>query len=316
VNPTSHVPLAPFTSLRVGGAADRFVLARTANELAGALEWAQQQTVPVRVIGGGSNLLIADEGTDGLVVKTAHAQSEVVERDGRPVLVAEAGVTLANLARRLAKQGWSGLEWAANVPGTVGGAAVNNAGAFGGETAQCLVGVVLVDAAGRRRRLEPAELEYTYRTSLLKRRALGDVAVATVELAVRRADAAETSARVKTFNGQRMRSQPRGLSAGSVFANPPGDFAGRLLEAAGLKQAQRGGAQISDVHANFIVNPGGATAADVYHLMRHAQDVVFERTGIWLRPEIELFGRWSAEQRAALLGPATAIATRQERGHA
>ena len=313
MNPAAHVPLAPFTSLRVGGAADRFVLARTAEELAQALDWAQQHALPVRVIGGGSNLLIAEDGVDGLVIKTAHAASEVVERDGRPVLIAEAGATLANLARRLAKQGWSGLEWAANVPGTVGGAAVNNAGAFGGETARCLVGLVLVDASGRRRRLEPAELEYAYRSSVLKRRALGDeVAVETVELAVVRADAAETAARVKGFNAQRMRSQPRGLSAGSVFANPAGDFAGRLIEAAGLKLAQRGGAQISSVHANFIVNPGGATASDVYHLMRHAQDVVFDQTGVWLRPEIELFGRWSAEQRAALLGPAVV----QGRGHA
>jgi UDP-N-acetylmuramate dehydrogenase len=312
VNPAAHVPLAPFTSLRVGGAADRFVLARTADELAQALDWAQQHALPVRVIGGGSNLLIAEDGVEGLVIKTANAQSEVVERDGQSVLIAEAGATLANLARRLAKQGWSGLEWAANVPGTVGGAAVNNAGAFGGETAECLVGLVSVDASGRRRRLESAELDYAYRTSVLKRRQLGDVAVETVELAVARADAAETAARVKGFNAQRMRSQPRGLSAGSVFANPAGDFAGRLLEAAGLKLAQYGGAQISDVHANFIVNPGGATASDVYRLMRHAQDVVFDQTGIWLRPEIELFGRWSAEQRAALLGPAVA----QGRGHA
>jgi UDP-N-acetylmuramate dehydrogenase len=108
---------------------------------------------------------------------------------------------------------------------------------------------------------------------------------------------------VKDFNAQRMRSQPRVLSAGSVFANPEGTYSGKLIEESGLKKARVGGAEISEQHANFIVNPGGATAGDVFALMRQAQDVVFQRTGLWLRPEIELLGRWSDQQRAALGGP-------------
>lgn len=305
MTPSRDVTLAPFTSLRVGGAADYFLLAHSADELAQGLAWAYEHGLPVRVIGGGSNLLIADDGVDGLVIKTADAATQVIERDGGPALVASAGASLSNLARRLARQGYSGLEWAATVPGSVGGAAVNNAGAFGGETARCLIAVWLVDAAGRRWRLDPSELAYAYRTSALKRRELGETAaVERVELRLALADAAEATARVRAFSAERVRAQPRMLSAGSVFANPAGGFAGQLIEAAGLKLARAGGAEVSAQHANFIVNHGGATAADVYALMRRAQDAVFEQSGVWLRPEIELFGRWRPEQRAALVGPA------------
>jgi UDP-N-acetylmuramate dehydrogenase len=138
------------------------------------------------------------------------------------------------------------------------------------------------------------------RTSVLKRRELGDVAVvhATMRLQPSTPEAADGT--VKEFNAQRMRTQPRILSAGSVFANPEGDFAGRLIEQAHLKSVSIGAAQISEQHANFIVNPGGATAADVYALMRRAQTIVFDGAGIWLRPEIELFGRWTDQERAAL----------------
>jgi UDP-N-acetylmuramate dehydrogenase len=300
VTPERGVLLGAHTSLRVGGPADHFVLARTSDELAAALRWAKANGAPVRIIGGGSNLLIAANGVEGLVVKMAAAESEVEDQNGEPVLRVSAGATIANVARRLAKDGWGGLEWAANVPGTVGGAAVNNAGAFGGDTASCLVNLTLVDAEGGEQRLQNHELQYAYRTSVLKRRELGDVGVLEVQLRVERKPAGEADALVKQFNAQRMRSQPRILSAGSVFANPEGDYAGRLIEAAGLKGTQVGGAEISQQHANFIVNPGGATADDVYSLMRLAQTRVFEVFGVWLRPEIELLGRWDDEQRQAL----------------
>jgi UDP-N-acetylmuramate dehydrogenase len=298
VTPQSGVSLAPHTSLRVGGTADFFLLAGSAEELAQGLQWGRARTLPVRVIGGGSNLLAADAGVHGLVIKVVNAQWAVHDL----TVTADAGVTIANLARRLAKQGYGGLEWAANVPGTVGGACVNNAGAFGGDTASCLVRATVVDANGRVRHVEGPELRYAYRTSVLKRRELGDVAVVSVELRLQQSTPAEADGRVKEFNAQRMRSQPRISSAGSVFANPSGDYSGRLIEEAGLKGTTVGGAQISEQHANFIVNLGGATAADVYALMCFAQKRVFERSGVWLRPEIELFGRWSAEQVQAVQG--------------
>jgi UDP-N-acetylmuramate dehydrogenase len=303
VTPERNVSLAPHTSLRVGGSAEWFVLARSAQDVAEGLCWAADHGVVARVIGGGSNLLVADAGVDGLVIKIGFGRSVVEARAGEPVLMAEAGANLANQARRLAKQDLGGLEWAANVPGTVGGAAVNNAGAFGGDTAACLVAVTLIDARGMRQKLTARDLSYAYRTSLLKRRELGDVAVELVELRLHQCASGEAAARVNEFNAQRMRSQPRILSAGSVFANPQGSYSGKLIEEAGLKGVSAGGAQISEQHANFIVNPGGATARDVYALMRRAQDAVFERTTIWLRAEIELLGRWTEPERSALAGP-------------
>jgi UDP-N-acetylmuramate dehydrogenase len=303
VTPERNVSLGPYTSLHVGGSADYFAMARSATEAAEGLAWAQDQDLPVRVIGGGSNLLVAESGVEGLVIKAAYAQASVAVRHGEPVLIADAGVTFANQARRLAKQGFGGLEWAANVPGTVGGAVVNNAGAFGGDTASCLIEAWMVDANGREMRVGRDELEYAYRTSALKRQQLGVVAVGRAVIRLTQSSPVVADARVKELNAQRMRTQPRILSAGSVFANPEGTFSGQLIEEAGLKGTWAGGAQISEQHANFIVNPGSATARDVYTLMRQAQDVVCEQTGIWLRPEIELFGRWTVEERAALVGP-------------
>ena len=296
----ANVSLAPHTSLRVGGPADFFLMAGSAIEVAQGLSWAHDRGIDVHVIGGGSNLLVADEGVDGLVIKTAFSRTAVEDRDGQLVLVADAGATLANQARRLAKQSLGGLEWAANVPGTIGGAVVNNAGAFGGETAACLVSVTLVDADGHTTRLRPTDLGYAYRTSRLKTHELGDVAVASAEWRLRESAPGEAEDAVRIFNSARMQTQPRILSAGSVFANPEGAFSGQLIEAAGLKGIWEGGAQISEQHANFIVNPGNATARDVFTLMRQAQDAVYAQTGIWLRAEIELLGRWSDEDRWSL----------------
>jgi UDP-N-acetylmuramate dehydrogenase len=306
VTPEREVSLAPFTSLHVGGLADYFLLATSGAVMAEGLRWAGEHHVPVRVIGGGSNLLVAEGGVEGLVIKAANSHFDVEQRGGEPVLVAEAGATLAKVARRLAKQGLGGLEWAANVPGTIGGAVVNNAGAFGGDTASCLLEATLVDASGQRHTLNAEELGYAYRTSVLKRRERGAIAVERVTLRLTHSTPDRADGLVKLFNAQRMRSQPRILSAGSVFANPPGTLspssAGKLIEDAGLKGIHSGGAQISEQHANFIVNPGGATAHDVYTLMRRAQDEVYARAGIWLRPEIELLGRWSPDAEQALGG--------------
>ncbi len=296
-------PLARHTSLKVGGPADFFALAGTARELAALLGWARAEGLAVRAIGGGSNLLVADAGVDGLVVKVQVGGCRVEEGGGEPVLVVGAGVGLASVARRVSREGLRGLEWAANVPGTVGGAVANNAGAFGGDIATCLVAATVVDASGRCIRLEPAELRYAYRSSALKRRDLDAVAVVEAELRLQRGSAEESRALVAHHQAQRTRSQPRRLSAGSVFANPPGDYAGRLIEDAGLKGARAGGAEISRQHANFIVNLGGATAADVYALARLAQDAVYAHAAVWLLPEIELLGRWSGVELERLRAP-------------
>jgi UDP-N-acetylmuramate dehydrogenase len=268
-----------------------------------ALRAALGQSWAVRTIGGGSNLLPSDDGVEGLVIKYTAAGHQLREDGQRAVCVAEAGASLAGLARRLAKQGWAGLEWAVSVPGTVGGAAVNNAGAFGSCSAEWIIAVHVADADGQERRLGAAALDYAYRTSRLKRRELGPVIVLRVEFDLRRDDPARLRAIVDRNQEQRTRTQPRQRSAGSVFANPEGDYAGRLIEQAGLKGARHGGAQISPQHANFIVNSGRATARDVYELMRLAQQGVWQHFATWLHPEIELVGRWMAAELSALAGP-------------
>ncbi|MDP8925047.1 MAG: UDP-N-acetylmuramate dehydrogenase [Chloroflexota bacterium] len=297
------VPLARHTSLRVGGPARYFVAAEEPRICIRALA-AARAGVAVLVIGGGSNLLIADGGFDGLVVKYAATGFEVVDGgDGTGVLVAAAGAPVGNLARRLARQGWGGLEWGATVPGTIGGAAVNNAGAFDSSMANTLIDLDLVTAGGEPRTLTNADLRYEYRASVLKRGELGPILVTSVRCAVRRVDPIQASSRIVEQQATRSATQPRQLSAGSIFANPPGDYAGRLVEAAGLKGERCGGAEISGHHANFIVNTGGATATDVYCLLHRAQQTVWERFGVWLRPEVQLVGAWRQELLAALDGP-------------
>jgi UDP-N-acetylmuramate dehydrogenase len=299
-----QVPLGRFTSLRVGGPARQFFTSDDVRALARLLDAAVQDDSQILVLGGGTNLLFADEGFDGVVVRyTATGHRIETEPGDRLAIRAAAGVNLSNLARRLASEGLGGLEWAASVPGTVGGAVVNNAGAFGGCVADHLVDAEVVGPDGAVRTLAAAELGYAYRTSVLKRGELGPVVVRSARLSVHREEAEIAKGRILTFQNQRTASQPRQLSAGSIFANPPGDYAGRLIETAGLKGERRGGAEISAQHANFIVNTGSASATDVVTLIRLMQDEVWARFGVWLRTEVQLVGRWDPALVARLGGP-------------
>jgi UDP-N-acetylmuramate dehydrogenase len=295
------VSLARYTSLRVGGPARSFLESDDAARIAEEIRRAARDRSPILVLGGGSNLLVADDGFEGLAVKYSADDARV--EAGAGIVSAAAGTAFANLARRLARDGWAGLEWGSNVPGTIGGAAVNNAGAFGKSMTDDLVDLEYLDLEGRSRTMTRDDLEYEYRSSLLKRSALGPVLVTRVRCRVHRDDPAAVRARIADMQARRTATQPRQNSAGSVFANPPGDFAGRLIEAAGLKGAQIGGARISDQHANFIVNEGGARAAHVYALVRLAQDTVWRQLGLWLRPEIQLVGSWPGDQLRALAEP-------------
>jgi len=302
---SEQVPLGRHTSLRVGGPARRFLASTDLTALARLLDAAREDELPVLVLGGGTNLLIADEGYDGVVVKyTGGGHTIETEPDDHLLVRAAAGVTLSNLARRLAHEGLGGLEWAATVPGTVGGAVVNNAGAFGGCIADHLVDAEIVGTDGVIRIVDAADLEYAYRASVLKRGALGAVVVRSARLRVHRDEPALATGRILEFQNQRTATQPRQLSAGSIFSNPPGDYAGRLIEAVGLKGERRGGAEISALHANFFVNTGSATAHDVLSLIRLAQDTVWEHHRVWLTPEVQLVGAWDPHDLAGLAGPA------------
>lgn len=285
-------PLARYTAARLGGPAEWLYVARgPLEELAQVVSAAWDAGLPVRVLGGGSNVLVAERGVRGLVVINHTDSVEFGEWHGGRQAAAASGVGLAALAKRCQRRGLAGLEWAVNVPGTVGGAVVNNAGAHGSDMAASLREVVILEPGGPRL-LSLADLDYAYRHSSLKARADRRFVVLLAQLTLTPDDPAAIQARMDAFTARRKQTQPPGASLGSIFKNPPGDYAGRLIEAAGLKGFQIGGAQVSALHANFFINTGAATASDYYALVRHVRDVVASRTGVFLEMEIELVGEW------------------------
>ncbi len=289
-------PLARWTTLRVGGPAEWSVQVRSSAELARAVTVATERDLPWRILGGGSNVLISDAGVGGLVILNAARSvlEETVCSEELRVRV-ESGAPLAGLARRLARAGWAGLEWGCGIPGTVGGAIVGNAGAHGGEIKDALVGATLLDN-GHERAVVVTELGYGYRTSALAR-SPAPLPVLAAEFRLHRAAVDECLGKIAEYERWRRAHQPREHSAGSMFKNPPGTAAGRLIDAAGLKGAEHGGAQISTRHANFFVTQPGATAADIVALIRLARRTVLERFGIQLELEISPLGRWEHDPR-------------------
>ena len=283
-----HVSLARLCTMRVGGPALAVFRPRGAKEARDALFRLREAEVPWRVIGRGSNILAPDSGFMGVLVVMGRDMGTVEFMDAERGLVrAAAGCSLARLLALASSCGLAGLEFAAGIPGSVGGAVVMNAGSGGGETAAALAEVEWMDGNGEVHREPPERLGFSYRSWGA---AAGSVVLSAL-FSLRPGDADEIRADIRERLRRRGRSQPLGMpSFGSVFKNPPGDYAGRLIEAAGLKGVVRGGAMISDVHANFIVNRGHATAADVIWLMRTARDRVAERFGVVLEPEVHLLG--------------------------
>lgn len=283
----SNVSLARYTAARLGGPADWLYSARSSSEeLVAALCHAREREIPFRALGGGANVLVADEGLRGLVLINRVQQVEF----GDAWLRASAGSGLMALARQCQARGLAGLEWAVSVPGTLGGAVINNAGAHGWDMAGMLLEATLLEADGTLRTLAAADLVYEYRNSCLKRRKTRDWLVLEATVALRPDDPASIATRMAAFNVARKRSQPPGASLGSIFRNPPGDFAGRLIEASGLKGLRCGAARVSTLHANFFINPGMASADDYRRLVTRVQEVVLRKQGVELEPEIELLG--------------------------
>jgi UDP-N-acetylmuramate dehydrogenase len=286
-------PLNRHTSARIGGLADFFVAVDSADELAEAVREAQRQSLRYFVLGAGSNVLISDKGVPGLVIKNRTTGVTFAEQ-GETVLVrAESGLGLPTLARQCILRGAGGLEWAATVPGTVGGAVVGNAGAHGSDTASTLRLATILQGNGQIRNWTPLELKLEYRKSVLKTAERG--VVLSAEFVLKRSEPGELQAKVDGFIAYRKRTQPPGASIGSMFKNPKGDHAGRLIEAVGLKGMRIGKAEISPIHANFFVNLGGASANDVYALISLAQSKVREKFGLELELEIELVGDWGGQ---------------------
>jgi UDP-N-acetylmuramate dehydrogenase len=299
VQPEARTDL--YSTFRVGGPADYLVRAGNADEVALAYAWAREQGFPVTIFGGGSNLLVADKGIRGLVIvvrrpgKTAESGLEILEEDATSALVRVPAAAPSNwLGRTAAERGWAGLSWLVGLPGNVGGAVVNNAGAHGGEMKDHLVSLRAVDAAGELHEYPRDWLEPRYRYTTLKfapRPREHVVVDATFRFP--KGDSAALRQAADDYADYRHRTQPTGACAGSIFKNPAGDYSGRLVEAAGLKGTRVGGAVVSPVHANFIVNDAGGAATDIVELMALVQATVREQFGIDLEPEIERIGDWT-----------------------
>jgi UDP-N-acetylmuramate dehydrogenase len=286
-------PLARLTTVRTGGAADWFARPADEGSLRRLLAWAGEEGLPIGVVGSGSNLLVADDGFRGLALKLEGALA-TVSRDGERLLCG-GGARLPSAAAKAAGWGLSGLEFGVNIPGTVGGAVKMNANAYGGQLARVLEWVEIVTPAGSDRRA-PEQLGFAYRSSNLG----PSEVVARASFALARGEAAEIKATMAAMRERRHEAQPSGIKTfGSTFKNPEdersgGRTAGQLLEAAGCRGLQVGGARLAEKHANFVENAGWATTADVLELMAEGRRRVHERFGVVLEPEVQLLGavRW------------------------
>lgn len=288
-----NVSLAPYTSARIGGYADIFVMVKSAKELTDVMTVLWDYGMPYYILGGGSNVLISDKGVRGVVVLN-RAKEVIFESGDQPTVWCEAGVVFSNLANRCASKGLAGLEWAATVPGTIGGAVYGNAGAFGGDMSANLIWAEVLTKNGVER-MTVEQFGYGYRTSSLKRGEIKAIVLSAM-LRLKNSTREVVSAKIDEFSERRKSTQPPGASMGSMFKNPEGDHAGRLIEAAGLKGTRIGNAEISTRHANFFINHGETLAEDVRALVRLTQKTVFEKFGVNLELEVELVGDWSVER--------------------
>lgn len=301
----ANASMANATTWRIGGPADLLVRAGHPDKVIAALQWAHLEGLPVTIIGGGSNLLVGDGGIRGLVI-VARSPGERAEQLisatdlGSTVRVrVGAQAPLTWVGRYCCERGWSGMDWGVGLPGAIGGATVNNAGAHGTEMKDHLETVEIVLPDGSTEVHDRTWLDPTYRHTRLKDSAQPrGVAVAWVELLLPKSDPAELLRLAAEHADYRHRTQPTGRCAGSTFTNPPGDFAGRLIEAAGLKDFAVGGVRFSTIHSNFIVNDGSGTAEQVLELIGHAQAVVFDRFGVHLETEIEPIGEFTGRNAA------------------
>ncbi len=286
-----NVPLSGYTSARIGGPADVLVTIRSADEIAQAAQVLWELDLPFLLLGGGSNVLVSDKGVRGVTLLNRARAVKFDHQAEQPTVHAESGTTLNDIAQRAVRLGLSGLEWAASVPGSVGGALFGNAGAFGGEMAGNVRSIDILHRQQGRQSWPVEKMEYGYRTSLLKR-TKPPALILSATLTLVHGDAAEIQAKMASNSERRRKTQPPGASMGSMFKNPPQDKAGRLLEAAGLKGRRIGGAEISAQHANFFLNTDQTRAEDMKALLELAQKAVLEQFGVLLEPEIEIVGEW------------------------
>ena len=284
--------LANYTTARAGGTADALVIISSAQMLEEAARFLWQREIPFFILGSGSNVLVSDSGLRGVALIN-RAKAHRFDKDATPPTVwVESGANLGGLARQAAILGLGGLEWAATVPGTVGGAVYGNAGAHGGDMHENLVLAEILHPVYGKETWTSDRLAFGYRTSSLKRDTVKSV-ILSATLRLNESSREAVTSRMDTFTEQRRSTQPPGASMGSMFKNPPGDYAGRLIEAAGLKGTRIGGVEISSKHANFFINHDQATAADIWKLIQLVQRTVLDQFGTQLELEVEPLGVWA-----------------------
>lgn len=283
-------PMSAHTTFRIGGPADYFVVPEDAASLGRGVALCRAEGVDYFITGNGSNLLVGDGGYRGVVFHICHTMNDVAyEEKGTELLVeAGAGAMLSSLARQVSSKGYTGFEYATGIPGTLGGGVTMNAGAYGGEISDNLLWAELMDETGAVLRLERDRLKLSYRHSVMMEQPL---VVLRAGFSFTKGDAMAITEKVAELSRSRKEKQPLEYpSAGSTFKRPEGYFAGKLIQDAGLMGYSVGGAMVSDKHAGFVVNKGGATAKDVLDLIKYVQDTVEEKFGVKLEPEVRLIG--------------------------
>jgi len=287
-----NVSMANYTTARVGGHVPALISVHTLDDLSNTVQTLWDLSVPFIILGSGSNILVSDQGLDAVIVHNRAHNLKIETKVDPPFIYAESGAILGTVARQSALRGISGMEWAAPVPGTVGGAVYGNAGAHGSDMSDSLIMAKILHKFDGISDWPVEKLAYEYRSSILKREKIPAVILSATfnAISTSRDQAWE---KINAFQAHRKQTQPPGASMGSMFKNPPSDYAGRLIEAAGLKGRRIGRAMISPIHANFIINLDGATAQEIWQLMNIAQETVFEKFGITLETEIECLGDFS-----------------------
>lgn len=281
-------PMALHTTFRIGGPADCLVEIETAEQLSRIQKYLQIVEIPFFVVGNGSNLLVSDKGYKGIVLQIGKKMSNITVAGDK--IIAQAGALLSQVAQAALKAGLTGFEFAAGIPGTVGGAVVMNAGAYGGEMCQVVERVTVVDKNGEIIDLENETMEFGYRTSAIKNHPF---VVTEVVYQLQKGDATAIKAKMDELASKRREKQPLEFpSAGSTFKRPEGHFAGQLIMEAGLRGFQIGGAKVSDKHCGFVINEGNATADDVMQVIRHVQATVEEKFQVELEPEVIFLGKF------------------------
>ena len=281
-------PMKKHTTFRIGGPAEYLILPQTAEEIADVVKLCRQEEIPWYIVGNGSNLLVADEGVRGVVIQLLRNFNQI-QVEGCQIRM-QAGAQNAAVAKRALDASLTGFEFAAGIPGTIGGAVVMNAGAYGGEMKDILKEVTVLDQNGMIRTIPAEELELGYRTSIIARK--GYVVLEAV-IVLKTGDPKEIKAAMDDLKEKRVTKQPLEYpSAGSTFKRPEGYFAGKLIMDAGLRGFSVGGAQISEKHCGFVINKGNATAKDVTELMDETKKIVMEKFGVALEPEVKRLGQF------------------------